>query len=263
MTLGDIATKARALTKTTNATDSYTSAQILIDVNLWFQKMVSMILESQDEVDFDDTRQTKYPTATRLLVAAQRDYAFGTASWTLLGKEGAAGTSAQTLLPLKVKRLDIAYDGVNYNRATPLSVGEIQWGLGNELALDQNYIKQAPAYGVQNNSVFVYPMAIASDVTSGAIMRIEQERNIIPFVAADYTSDITDSTVVPAIDAPFQMMMAYGAAHEFYLANNSPQLKNIQEELADWEARLRTAYGRKSLDREMQMNYAYDYRYGR
>lgn len=260
-TLGDIANKSRALTQTD--VNQYSPANLLIDINLWYQKIVSMILESQDETDFDDIRQTKYPTATRLLVAAQRDYAFSTASWTLMGKEGAAGTSGQALLPLKVKRLDIAYDGVNYFRATPVSDGEIITGLGTELTTDQNYIKQAPAYSIHDNSVWTFPMATSTDVTAGAIMRIEQERAIIPFTTSDYTTDPNDSTVIPSIDSPFHMMIAYGAAHEFCNSKLMPQAEIYKKELEDFELRLRAAYGRKQLDRETALNYAYDYEFGR
>jgi hypothetical protein len=59
MTLGQIATKARLLTNTD--TSQYTDANLLVDINLWLQKLVAtMIYESQDESDFDDARRTTY-----------------------------------------------------------------------------------------------------------------------------------------------------------------------------------------------------------
>lgn len=262
-TLGDIANKARALTHTD--TTSYTTANILIDINLWYQKVISMILESQDDADFDDNRtggsagSTKtYPIATRLLVAGQRDYAFGTASWTILGKEGGSNLTSQTLLPLKVKRLDITYNGSDYFRATPFDDGVPQWGMGNTAQEDANMIKAAPNYDIKYNSLFIYPLAAASDVSAGALMRLEQDRNIIPFTSADYTTDPNDSTSIPGIDAPFHMMLAYGTAYEFANANNLPQLQNIKNDLVDWEARLRQAYGRKDKDILLAMRPAYD-----
>lgn len=255
-TLGDVANKARALTHTD--TISYTGANILIDINLWYQKIVSMILESQDDTDFDDSRQTNYPIATRLLVAGQRDYSFATASWTLLGKEGAAGTASQALLPLKVKRLDVTYNNTDWYRATPFDNGVPSWGLGNTTTEDNNFIKQAPQYDIQYNSLFIYPLAVAADVSAGAKIRLEQERNVIAFTSADYTTDPNDSTAIPGFDAPFHMFMAYGAAYEFANANNLPQLQNIKNELIEWETRLRTAYGRKDLDSQLMLRPAYD-----
>lgn len=256
MTLGDVATKARALTH--SDTVSYTAANLLIDINIWYQKVASMIFESQDDTDFDDARQTNYPVATRLLVAGQRDYSFSTASWTLIGKEGGGGTASQALLPLKIKRLDVSYDGSNYFRATPFDNGVPSWGIGNPTMEDANMIKQAPRYEVQYNSIFLYPLAIASDVSAGAIMRLEQERNVIPFTSANYTTDPSDSTVVLGFDAPFHPIIAYGAAYEFANANNLPQLQNIKQDLQDWEARLRQAYGRKELDTILSLRPAYD-----
>lgn len=217
-----------------------------------------MIWESQDDQNFDDRRQTNYPTATRLLVAGQRDYAFATTSWTLLGKEGAAGTASQALLPLKIKRVDVTYDGSTWFRATPFDDGVPAWGLGNTTREDANFIQAAPAYSVGYNSINIWPLATAANVSSGAMIRVEQERNVIVFTTADYTTDPSDSTVVLGFDAPFHPIVAYGAGYEFANANNLPQLANIKQDLQDWEVRLRQAYGRKDLDTIMALLPGYD-----
>lgn len=238
-TLGAVATKARALTH--SDTSSYTAANLLIDINLWYEKIVTMIFESQDDTDFDDQRNTTYPILTTSLVAGQRDYSIPVANNVL-----------------KIKRVDITYDGTNYFRATPFDNGVVQWGLGNPTNEDANMIKQAPRYDIQYNSLFVYPLAVASDVSAGAQIRIEWERDVTVFTTGDYTTDPTDSTVIPGIDSPWHMMIAYGAAYEFANTNNLPQLQNIKQDLADWEARLRTAYGRKDLDTLLALRPAYD-----
>lgn len=258
MTLGDINSKVLSLTHSDSTV--YTDATMLIDINMWYQKIVSMILESQDDTNFDDNRITNYPVATRLLVAGQRDYAFSTASWTLQGKEGGSNLTSQTLLPLKIKRLDVTYDGSNYYRATPFDDGVPDWGFGNITNEDANMIKASPRYGVKYNSVYVFPVAAASDVSAGALMRLELERAVIPFSqSADYNgAAMSTSTSVPGIDLPWHPMLAYGAAYEFANANNLPQLQNIKQDLADWESRVRTAYGRKDLDTMLSLRPAYD-----
>lgn len=258
MTLGEI--NAKVLSLTHADTSSYPDATVLIDINMWYQKIVSMILESQDDTNFDDNRQTNYPIATRLLVAGQRDYAFSTASWSLSGKEGGSVTSSQALLPLKIKRLDVSYDSVNYFRATPFDDGVPFWGFGNQTQEDSNMIPTAPRYGVKYNSVFVYPAAVASQVSAGAIMRLELERAVIAFSqSADYNgAAMSTSTSIPGIDLPWHPMIAYGAAYEYANANNLPQLQNIKQDLQDWEARVRIAYGRKDLDTLLAMRPAYD-----
>lgn len=253
-----MAIKARALVH--GDTSSYPNANVLIDINIWYQKVISMILESMDEQDFDDSNITAtYPIATRVLVAARRDYAFSTASWTILGKEGGANSSSQTLLPLKVRRLDVTYDGTNYYKAEPLTEDEIPTGIGNDTLVDANYIKQAPRYAVKFNSVWVYPMAATADVSAGALIRLEQERNVVPFTS----SDLTTGTAVAGFDAPFHPIIPMGCAYEFALANNLPQIQAFAAQLVDWEARIRAAYSKKNLDRRMQIQPVYDDAYGR
>lgn len=239
MTLGDVATKARALTH--SDTSSYTAANLLIDINIWYQFAVDMIFESQDDSDFDDQRNTTYPIFTTPLVAAQRDYSIPVSNQVL-----------------KIKRVDITYDGLNYFRATPFDDGVPQWGMGNPTMEDANMIKQVPRYDIKYNSLFIYPLAQASDVSAGAQIRIEWERNITPFTAADYTVDPSDSIVILGFDAPFHPLVAYGAAYEFANANNLPQLQNIKNDLDRIETRLRTAYGRKDLDTLLALRPAYD-----
>lgn len=241
MTLGDINTKTLALTHAD--TVSYPDATMLIDINEWYQKIVSMIFEAQDDSDFDDQRNTTYPIVTTPMVAAQRDYSMP--------------VSEQVL---KIKRVDITYDGTNYFRATPFDGAVPEWGMGNPTNEDTNMIKQSPRYDFKFNSLFVYPLAVASDVSSGAQIRVEWERAMTPFSKAiDYAAvAMSASTSVPGIDLPWHIMIAYGAAYEFANANNLPQLQNIKQDLADWEMRLRTAYGNKNLDTMLSLRPAYD-----
>lgn len=258
MTLGDIATKARALTKTDTST--YTNANLLIDINIWYQKIVTMILESMDDFNFDDALQTLYyPIAERTL-AARRDYAFSTASWTLLGKEGGSNQTGQTLLPLKIKRLDISYNGgTNWYRATPIDSGAFPQGLGNDTEIDTNFIREAPRYDIKGNAIWLYPMPLSSDVSAGAKMRVEFDRNVVPFTS----SELTTGTIIPGFDANFHPMLSLGAAIENGSANNLPQVGLWSQQIADWELRLRQHYGRKSLDTKLEMKPLYDADYGR
>lgn len=246
MTLGDIAVKARALTNTDST--AYPDANLLIDINIYYQKVVTMILESMDETDFDDARQTNYPIQTTPLIANQRDYTIP------VGEK-----------VLKIKRVDISWNGgTNWFRAQPFDSGAYPYGIGfdqansTDVELDQNFIRERPRYDVAYNSIFVFPMPVATDVANGAIMRTEWERQIKPFTSADYTSVLTDSTVVPGFDDPFHPMLSLGAALEYGNAHVYPQTGIWTQELTDYEGRLRQAYGRKLLDRELRMDAAYN-----
>lgn len=238
MTLGDVAATARFLTNAD--TNSYSDSQLLISINVWYQKVVSMIFESQDDSDFDDQRLTTYPVQTTPMVASQRDYSMPVSERVL-----------------KIKRVDVTYDGTNWYRARPLDDATPDFGLGNDTKTDQNFVKEEPRYDVKYNSIWLYPMPTASDVSAGGSVRVEWERNVQVFTTSDYTSVLTDSTVVPGFDAPFHPILAYGAAYEYAAAKSLPQLLQITEQLEDWETRLRTAYGRKELDTQLYLNSAY------
>lgn len=241
MTLSDIATTARFLTNSDST--SYTDAQLLINTNTWYQKIVSMIFESQDESDFDDARNTDYPIETTPMVAAQRDYSIPVSN-----------------AVLKIKRVDLTYDGTNWYRAYPIDDGSVTYDMGaNSAITDQNFIKQNPRYDVKYNSVFIYPAPVTADVTAGGSIRIEWERNVTPFTSAELTA----GTVVPGFDAPFHPMLAQGAAYDYAFARQLPQLAQLQQSLQDWEVRLRQAYSRKLLDRTFQLKSGYDDGYGR
>lgn len=238
MTLGEIATKARALTNTD--TSNYPDATLLIDINIWLAKVGSIIFDSQDSSDFDDQRRTDYPIQTTPLIASQRDYTFGVSEKVL-----------------KYKRIDVTYDGVNYYKAEPIDDGTIPYGLGSDTQTDQHFIKESPRYDVKYGSVWIYPMPTAADAVAGLI-RAEWERGIQPFTVSDYTSVLTDSTVVPGFDDPFHPILAYGPAFEYATSRQLPQLAEIQPQLQDWEARLRQAYGKKDLDVRLSLGIAYD-----
>lgn len=239
-TLGDVATKARALTHTD--TGSYTDANLLIDINLWYQKVADMIFQSQDDSDFDDQRATNYPVQTTPLIANQRDY-----------------TMPVSERMLKLKRVDVCYDGTNSYRAEPLDTGAWPYGIKfsqgspTDTNFDQNFVKELPRYDVAYNSIWVTPMPVAADVSAGGFIRAEWFRGVTPFTTADYTSVITDSTVIPGFDLTFHMILAYGAAWEKAVAENLPQLPMIQQQLQDWEMRIRQAYGKKDLDTRLTL----------
>lgn len=244
MTLGQIATKVRSLTNTD--VNSYTDTNLLIDINIWLQKIASMIFDSQDDSDFDDARRTDYPIQTTPMIAGQRDYVIG--------------VSEQTL---KLKRIDISYDGINFYRAEPFDDGAVDMGMGNDTLTDQNFIKTAPKYDVKFGSYWIYPLPSASDVAAGGVIRSEWQRGFINFATSDYTSVLTDSTVIPGFDEPFHPILAYGPAFEYSASKQLPQLQEIQPQLADYEQRMRIAYGKKDLDTRLSLAPFYQNNYGR
>lgn len=262
MNIGDINTYVsfRANTDTTQ----YSAANRLISTNRWMHKVWSMILASQDEWDVDDINTTAtYPTATRAL-AARRDYAFSTALWQLIGKEGGAAGSAAAINPLKIKRVDVSYDGSTYVPVTPIDEAQIDVGLGNDTNTDAAFSRTTPRYDIRDNSLWLYPAPLAADVTAGGKLRITIQREPLEFSSAE----VTTGTKEPGFDEAFHVMVALGMIFDWCSAKGgtSPVLSALKRdawtELQDYEVRLKQYYGSKQLDRHYALGSAFDDSYG-
>lgn len=247
MLISEIASKARALV---NADSSqYTDANLLIDLNKWYQEVGTIILEAQDDADFDDQNNTTYPIYN-VPLTTNRDIPV-----------------PQSLNLLALKRVDISYDGTNYYRATAFDNASEQRGMGPlsgdatmDAQVDSRSVKTAPRFDYKFNGLFLYPKATASDVASGANAVIEYYRNVCPFslVGTDTPATtgkvyvgagtLAGGTAVPGFESPFHPFLAYGCAYEYAITMNLPQLKAIGEELEKYEQRIRTYYGNKNKD---------------
>lgn len=237
MTLGDIAIKARSLVNA-NSTN-YPDANLLIDINLWYQKVTTMILDSQDDSDFDDSNNTTYPTLTTVLVDLQRDYSV-----------------PQNLKILQIKRLDVTYDGTNWKRAVAMDDSMIKQGLPPvsgyptmDAQVDSRYTKDQPRYDVKYGSIFLYPRAQTGDAATGAKMVAEFTREVIPFTSPD----LSTGTILPGFEGPFHPILAYGPAFEFAQKSSMPQLGSILATLQDYESRLKRFFGNKDKDLRLTM----------
>lgn len=251
MNIGDIATKARALVNTDSV--QYTDANLLIDLNKWYQEIGSIILEAQDDVDFDDLNNTTYPIYTTPLTT-NRDISI-----------------PASLNLLALKRVDISYDGTNYYRAVAVDNASEQRGMGPltgdvtmDTQIDSRYVKTSPRFDYKFNGLFLYPKASAADVTAGAQALIEFYRSVCPLTLTGSdtpagtgklyvgASTLAAGTAIPGFETPFHPFLAYGAAYEYAITMNLPQMKAIGNELQKYEQRIRTYYGNKNKDFKLQ-----------
>lgn len=218
-------------------------------INSALGKVISMILDSQDAWDFDDTTiLTTYPVATRSLTV-NRDYKFSSALWSLIGVEGSAAASNAAIIPLKVKRVDVSYDGTTYFRCAPFDSSETNMGLGNDTITDARYDRSNPKYDLRSGSIWLYPAALTGDVSAGKL-RIEFTREFTEFASSDTTKTIPiDNTFVPLIP-----MLA---AQEYCMGNDMVRADRLLAQASDFEQRLRNSYGRKDQDAVIEMKAGY------
>jgi len=215
-------------------------AQVTQLLNNRYHQVVTMVLDSiGDGWDFDDLNHTNYPVATTPLVAAQRDYVL---------------PASEKIL--RIKRVDVTYDGSKYYRATPIDTGAIDFGLGTAANTDAYFSTTAPGYDLLGNSLWLYPLADATHVTASAKLRLEFTREIDEFTTADTTQE-------PGIDEPFHNMLAVGAALDWAIAKGLAVKNDLAAVWVDYEGRLRKYYGRKNEDVQLILNSAYGSSYGK
>lgn len=148
------------------------------DINETVYDITTEIMLMQDSFDWDDPYKSDYPIATTPLVADQRDYQFDSISF------------------LKLKRVDVTYDGVNWVRATAFDSASVDMGLGNDSKTDEMFSSQEPMYDPKAFGFWLYPRATAAQVANGAKARIEFSR-----AHTEYTS--SDTTKEAPIDRPY------------------------------------------------------------
>lgn len=206
-------------------TTRYTNAQRAVDLTIGLDKVVSMILDSQDDTDWNDPNHgTTFPILDTPLVANQRDYGFAVSDDVL-----------------QIKDVQVSYDGTTYYTANPLDRSRLPVSPDSP-DIDKYFPQSQPCYDVEGLSILIYPAPIAS---VGEIS-VRVSKNATPFTAAE----IATGTKVPGIDRAFHYLIVLLAAQQRFMENNiaGNKLQRVLTEIEDLEARLRRQYGKKTAD---------------
>lgn len=202
--------------------------QVTADINETVYDLTNRIILSYDNFDWDDPYKTDFPIATTPLIASQRDYQFDNISF------------------LKIKRLDVSYDGTNYYRAQPFDSATYPEGLGNDDTVDANFAKSQPFYDPKSFGFWLYPRANAADVAANGKIRVEYTR-----AYDEYSYD--DTTKEPPIDRPFHDLIAIGAALKLPTLPTE-QYQKLSVLYAQGIANLEAYYGTRNEDFAMNIN---------
>lgn len=227
MTLGNISSLITFLTNASTAV--FTDAQRLISINRHLNNVHTLILRSQDEWDYDDSNNTDFPILTADTVAGQAPYTLPT------------GT-------LKVKRLEVSYDGTNFNKAFPIDINERNLPTATNAIGDFSFSE--PYYDLQSNVLWLYPTPTAVVVDG---LKIWIDRGPVEFTSGE----LTTGTMEPGFDSLFHDVLAYGAALDFCIARNLSQTETIKREFEEKKQRLQNHYGNKQIDRTLSFNSNY------
>ncbi len=191
-------------------------------LNTNYDKVVSMILESEDEITFDDPN-------------------LGNSGY-IFSKNLVGGTRVTTLALsdkiLKMKRVEVSYDGVNYVKAEPLDMGQLSTSL-QDPNVDQFFNVKEPKYMQFGFDIYLFPMP-ATSVTGG--LKIYATRQVDHFTVADTTQE-------PGIPQLFHDMIPIGASLDYCIGHRKEASPDLAQRFIDFEVRLRKFVGTANEDR--------------
>lgn len=211
-------------------TTLYGATDRLRNLNTWYHKVSTMILNAQDSWDFDDTNKSDFPILTADLVANQQDYALPVNCY-------------------KLKRVEVSYDGANWYKAELFDIGERGTGT-SEADIARDFTTTEPKYDIQGSSLMLYPIP-AQNTNVGLKVWISRE-------ISEFTStDVTNGTLEPGFDEPFHKMLSIGVALDWAIAKNLANGPALSALIQEYEGRLRQFYGKKEEPGSMVLKAAY------
>lgn len=176
-------------------------------MNQWNKTGASIAIMSFDGHDFDDPNYTTAPTGT-FVGTTNRDYNFDS-----------------SVAMLKIKEINVTYDGTNYVPATPFDDNDRRDIAVNDPNVDTNFTMQEPKYDLTANGFKLYPLFTAAQVTAGAKVYVEFYR-----APRDFTPTGND-TYTPGFDLQFHHLPAVGASWEYCKLYKPEMAANLQGDL--------------------------------
>lgn len=202
----------------------------LIAINNAYDKLHSIILDSQDEWDFDDSNNTELPIAKTDLLASTGMYAI-----------------PDTLY--RLNKVEINY-GAGFVKALPLDLNETSLSEDEILARASS---ATPYYRIFGQTIQFYPTPTAE--VSGGI-KLYYDRAITHFTSDEYTA----GTVKPGLDQLWHDYIALQASLDGAIKFNLVNKGDLANTIADIEQRIRRYYGKKTTDRKTKLtNFIEDY----
>jgi len=183
-------------------------------LNRNYHDLVREILTSMGEWDFGGE------IATASLVADQREYTWPTDI-------------------LKIKRVEVTYDGTNWYKAGPIDTKEDDETLSLDADVNNRYQTNDPKYDAFDQSFFLFPVPTVNSSNGIKIW---------------YIKDVTDLSAdadEPVIAEPFQHLIAVGAAYDFAMRKGLPIVKQLKSDMDNGIEGLRAYYNTRVPDRNI------------
>jgi len=237
MTIADINTLARFLTKTN--TTSFKDAQLLILVNNAYERVVGDLisLTSSSNWKFGDSNFTAVPTGLATLVNSQQPYQLMGDLIASTGT-GIAMTSATTQPLLTVFRVEVLDNSGIWHVLDPINLEDITEGQAEYFKTDG----RPQYYELREDFIHLYPApdnGVSVTLTNGLKVFFQRTADIFT------STEVTAGTKCPGFASPYHDILAYMAAIEYAAANGLSNINQLREELRNKEVRLKEHYSQR------------------
>ena len=188
------------------------------NINRWYDRAISLILQADGKWEWDDTNQTDLPIATTSLVANQKDYAISGATF------------------LKVLKVECKDSTGNWRALDQIDTTQRK----RTLLDDPDETAGSPTqFDLRYNSIFLFPKP---SYASSAGLKVYYQRVCDYFVVGDTTQE-------PGFAAPYHRLLSYGAALDYALSQNmSGKIATCSGEIAKLEFGLVEHYSSRNKD---------------
>lgn len=177
-------------------------------LNQWNNMFAHFAIMAWDGADFDDPGYTTEPHGT-FVGTTNRDYEFDS-----------------SLAMLKLKLVNVTYDGVNYVPAKAIDAQDKRRRALNDPNVDLLFNAQYPEYDLRANGFDLYPKFTTAQVALNAAVYAE-------FFRLPRQFDTTSGTDLyqPCIDFQFHHLPAIGASYEYCRIYKQDAAADLQGEL--------------------------------
>lgn len=222
MQIVDIVNKTYFYTNT-NST-SFSAANMLLAINNAYERVASLIMQSDGRWEWDDANNTDFPIATTTLTANQGDY-------------GLAVTH------LKILRVEVKDENGLWTQLRSIDQSDYKGQAQGEFLKTAG---QPVYYDLVNSSVILYPKP---DYTQSASLKIYFQRG-----PAVYTSaEVTTGTKVPGFNSLYHELIPLHAAHDYAIAKGLGNVNLLAAQIQQREESLQSDYEMRNKDERLTL----------
>lgn len=216
MQISDIIQKIYFLTNTNS--DSFQSAQMLVLINNAYNRVVSLIIKSDNKWQWDDSNQTDLPIATAGIFSGQKDYQLSTPF-------------------LKIIRTRIKDSSGNWKVLKPIDQADQDYTYKQD-SLTPGVPLYYDKYGV---SVFLSP---TPNYTQDSSIEVTYQRGPNEFTLGDFNT----GTKSPGFNSLYHDLIPLWAAFDYWIINDPGISGPLMEQIQLKEQALMQDYGFRGKD---------------